>query len=1123
MTYYYSPPSIPSSLRPNTTESELSFVVPVARRNYVVNPSFEIDLIGETQPYGWDVGEYNYATNQLTNPDSIGAVVAENVFNGAHAMRIVFSSTNLKMVYGRTQPIVVPTEYKTDQRFVNGTAIYTVRGALSFYVFAPEITSISPFSVFDQEAGTSHSITVNVYANELNNVPTGKFNEQEIITSNILDIQVSESVYFSEDIEPNVIGRRKNPQWKRHVVYFNVDCSDDINTFLRFSIANTTNTGKNFLFYLDAVQCEFFDNEFQMVTTYFDGDYGNTDILGSEGYYWDGAPQKSTSYRSSTAYSGGVLFNFTANFDYNVLSVKGLGMPNPENTITPFLTVDGQQYVGSNINSRTISIDGYIVGDSQLDSIRKSGILQFLLSKSRNGIVAKHRFYYRALIDCKNYSDYTYFDAVVEKVDIGAFKDTQTIKINFQINNLEVYFVGSNYANITKRSLLPQKVLNRFSIIPFQAQGGNPNAEYKTDVRASQSLTFQSYFGYASYSLETNGPVYCWCELSDGNILFGGKFTNVYYTIDSNSTVKLSCNNLALLRSDGKVVPIRDFAYRNNANKYKTLNGVTGPNACVFAITQVNDGSIFVGGRFKQALGRKYECRNIWVIPGINDKGQVNSANKDVEGGLVTVDKSQSCVKTIVYARGSQQVFVGGRFDKASRSTESSSAQLRNCAIYNLAQSDKWSQLHYGATDSVETMAIYGRYLLLGGKFDAMYADDNIAAYTQTRRAAIYDMAPATIPSKRIKSFTQILPQAVKAYTKDLPATNSLINGNGFINKLLSTVDGSGVIAGGFFGKLDMSDNLYPSPSLNYFEVSSIFKWDGYSRFVMMGTGAGLDPDLAKTFTAKIITDMCVNPNNDDIYVVGDFTRMGGLGQSISIARWTKNRWEALDFEMQITKAYSVFVSKRGYGFVSVQSTPTVSGNQNKYFEPAPIVIENVGIETPFVLEITNPMTNNVDADIISIYNASTDKSMSFNMSVGVGETITIDFTKPNVRPKSNFRNRVANSIVGGGTFANFYLAEGKNVLKILGGLRAPKTGTFVTWKELEIVVRYQARQVSPYQIYESEPVVVEESFVGWELGNSRLGIDTMVIGNLATEYPAIPQAFILDVDEMGINTVVTT
>ena len=579
-----------------------------------------------------------------------------------------------------------------------------------------------------------------------------------------------------------------------------------------------------------------------------------------------------------------------------------------------------------------------------------------------------------------------------------------------------------------------------------------------------------------------------------------------------------------MLRPDGKILPIRDFAYRNNAKKYKTLNGVTGPNASVFAIAQVNDGSIFVGGRFNQVLGRRNECRNIWVVAAINDSGQVATANKDVEGGLVTNDKSQSYVKTIVYERGSQNVYVGGRFDRAFRSTESSSTQLRNCAIYRLNQSDKWSQLHYGATDAVTTMALYGgRYLLLGGTFEAMYADDNVAAYTQTRRAAIYDAVSSIKPSEKIKSFTQTKPQSVASYTKDLPAKNSLINGNGYIDKLLSTANGAGVIVGGFFSKLDMSDNNLPSPLLNYLEVSSIFKWEGYSRFTMMGTGAGLDPDLAKTFVAKTVTDMCINPNNDDIYVVGTFTRMGSLGQSISIARWTKNRWEALDFEMQITTAHSVFVSKKGYGFVSVQSEPSRFGNQNKYFEPLPIIVENVGIETPFVLEITNPMTNSVDADIISIYNASTDKSMSFNMSVGVGETITIDFTKPNVRPTSNFRNRVANSIVGGGTFANFYLAEGKNVLKILGGLRNPNNGTFVTWRELEVVVRYQARQISPYQIYESEPFTVEESFVGWELGNSRLGIDTMVIGNLATEYPAIPQAFILDVDEIGVNTVVTT
>lgn len=1122
MTYYYAPPSVPSSLRPNVTESELSFVVPVARRNYIINPSFEIDDIGETQPYGWDVGEYTYATNQMTSFGSVGSVVSENAFNGARAMRIVFSSTDLQMVYGRTQPILVPIEHKTDQRFVDGNAVYTVRGALSFYVFAPEIVPASPFSVFNQEAGTSHSVTINVYANELNNVPTGKFNEQTIITTNVTNINVSQSVYFSEDIEPNVIGRRKNPEWKRYVVYFNVDCSEGVDTFLRFSIQNTVNTGKNFLFYLDAVQCEFFGNEFQKETTYFDGDYGETDILGSDGYYWDGAPKKSTSFRSAMTYSGGILFNFTADFDYNVLSTTGYGIPSPQNTITPFVTVDGQQYVGSNIENRKISINGYLVGDSQLDSIRKSGILQFLLSKSKNGIAAKHRFYYRVATDCNVYSDYTYFDAVVEKVNVGAFKDAQTIKIDFEINNLDVYFAGNNYAYTQKRNLLPVKTLDTYAIIPFQAQGGNPNPEYKTDIRSATTIISQSYFGYQSYSLSANGPVYCWCELSNGSILLGGKFTEVSYTIDSNDPVIQSCLNIAMLRPDGTILPIRDFTFRNNKKKFNKLNGVTGPNATVFTILQTNDNTIFVGGRFKKVLGRERDCRNIWAIPLLDIEGRVIGNNKDVEGGLVPDSKNAGYVKTMVYYQNSQQIFVGGYFAKALKSTSDGSSQLRNCAIYKINSSDKWSQLHYGATHAVSTMAITGAFLLIGGEFDAMYADNNVAAYTQTRRAAVYALSPSVPSNKRIKSFTQILPMSVKDYTKDISAKNSLIGGNGYINKILKVPGSGSAIVGGWFTKLDMSDNIYPTPSINYMDVSSIFKWDGYSKFTMMGAGAGNSPEIARVFPAKIVNDICHNPHNDDIYVVGEFGRMGNLGQSISVARWTKNRWEALDFEMQVTKAYSVFISKRGYGFISVKSEPKKIGNQNKYFEPAPIIVENVGIETPFVLEITNPITNSVSADIVSIYNASTEKSMSFNMSVGVGETITIDFTKSNVRPTSNFRNRVSNSIVGGGTFANFYLAEGKNVLKILGGLRAPSNGTFVTWKDLEVVVRYQSRQISPYQIFESEPFVMQESFVGWTLGASRLGIDTLVIGNLATEYPLIPQAFILDVDEVGVNTVVT-
>jgi hypothetical protein len=275
MTDLYAIPNLPGSLRPNRVESEISFVAPVARRNHVVNPSFEVDDIGETQPYNWSVGEYAYMTNQLLSIDSVGAVVSENSYNGFKAMRINFSDTTNSLVYGITQPISVPLSMQKNAFLSGGDVYYNIRGALSFYVFAPAIkpSLANVFTGFNQPAGTEHIIDVDIYATvDANNLPTGQFNDQNIVQSSKVTITVPESAFFSEDVEPNVIGARKNPVWERHYVYFSIAYKYETQTFLRFSIVNNveTFTGTNFLFYLDAVQLEFFDDVYQYPTTYLD-------------------------------------------------------------------------------------------------------------------------------------------------------------------------------------------------------------------------------------------------------------------------------------------------------------------------------------------------------------------------------------------------------------------------------------------------------------------------------------------------------------------------------------------------------------------------------------------------------------------------------------------------------------------------------------------------------------------------------------------------------------------------------------------------------------------------------------------------------------------------------------
>lgn len=1127
MTYdIYAAPKLPGSLRHTATESELSFVLPVARRNHIINPSFEIDQIGETSPYNYESGTYNSATNTFSALKSMGSVTSENVYNGFQAMRMVMTDTTSTLVYGRTQPVVAPKDMLVNQTVYNNKVYYFVQGALSFYTFVPAIPKYTKFSKFDQNADSTHMIDVNVFATvDANLNPNGLFNTQTTISTSRLDLKISDATFFSEDVEPNVIGRRKNPFWTRHVVPFSVRFDETIPTYIRFGIKNNAaETNMNFVFYLDAVQLEFYDDVYRVHTTYLDGDFGINDALPSDGYRWEGAPKKSTSYRSVEAHSGGVLYNFQVDFDMTELNTQGLGLPSPENQIVPFVNSDGQQYVSTGIDSRKISFDGYILGDTLLDTIRKTGQLQFFLSKARTGIGSKRRFYYRTPIGCDGYSDYTYFDAIVDQITVDHLHENPITTIGFELHNLDVYFWGDNYAYTVPNVLKREKNLNKYSIVLFKAQGGNPNTDYRTKTSAYDIAEIDSVFGYESYNLQVNGPVNCWLELDTGQILFGGAFTKALYSING-KTVGVSANHLALLNPDGTVLPIRDKALQNQSpNYYALYNGVTGPGATVYCMVQTSDKSIMIGGRFNKVLNRTTECKSIWYIPVLNILGQVDGANRDVDNGLTyNIGEarnqlvSPAAVHTMLYDRKTNVVYVGGAF----RRSVAGAIGLRNTAVYSVDKPRKWSALGYGVNNVVRTMSfLTENQVFIGGDFTAAYYDSGVVNLKpHTRGGLLAEINNLTNPQQVMKPLMMGALVSQPSVTT-LPTVNSAFDDR--VKTSVTTNSGKIIIGGDFSYLVYNNIQINPTSFVNRYAYPKIVQFDGYKRFVGMETGVMNNAALAINFNPTV-NQVCKSPYNDDVYVVGRFNQVGTLNQCICIARWTKNRWEMVDFELQIAEAYSVFISKRGYGFVSVRTATTTAGNRDKMIEPAPIVIENVGLNTRFCLELTNPITNYGDAKILSIYNVTTDKSITFNMNIAIGETVTLDFTRDNFRATSNIRNRVSNSIVGGGTLSGFFLDEGKNIIKILGG-QVSGSGRFV--RPVQAKIRYHVRQVTPYQLFESDTIKVDESMVAWELGKSRLGLDTILAGNLQTQYPSYSWstgAFRLDVAHLGEDTVTIT
>jgi hypothetical protein len=394
-----------------------------------------------------------------------------------------------------------------------------------------------------------------------------------------------------------------------------------------------------------------------------------------------------------------------------------------------------------------------------------------------------------------------------------------------------------------------------------------------------------------------------------------------------------------------------------------------------------------------------------------------------------------------------------------------------------------------------------------------------------------YDTAPSVV--NRLKPLSSSAPPVIVAPSA-LPSSSAVFNNQ--VNTMITENSGS-VIIGGQFTTLNLNNNA--NAALQKLTVNKIVRWDGFGRYTLMETGIVASSEVKTTLPLSpgnpAVARICTCPYTDDVYIVGRFTNVGNLTQAMGIARWSKNRWETLDFELQAELINSIFVSKKGYGFVnyrtanSVTTTDATGKNPviknytlNNLAEPNLIVIENVGMETQPVIELSNPFSNQKECDLLSIYNVTTNKSMTFNMKIFLGETITIDFSEPNIRPKSNIRNRISNSLVGGGTFSNFFLAEGKNIIKVLGGQRNPSGSEFT--RPLEVKIRYHARQISPYQLHESDIIKRTEEYVGWTLNRSRIGLDTKVLNNLKTDAPAynwLANKFKIGVTVWGSTSVV--
>lgn len=158
------------------------------------------------------------------------------------------------------------------------------------------------------------------------------------------------------------------------------------------------------------------------------------------------------------------------------------------------------------------------------------------------------------------------------------------------------------------------------------------------------------------------------------------------------------------------------------------------------------------------------------------------------------------------------------------------------------------------------------------------------------------------------------------------------------------------------------------------------------------------------------------------LHVGGQFATAGGITLPDSFARWNRATWLVEDINLPGSAiVQAILPLPDGSQYIGFTTTGTAAA-------PGLTTATNNGTAKTYpTLKITGPTSGT--SRIYQIINYTTNRSVFFNLTLTVGETVTMVFQPDNLSFVSTFQGDVANTILPGSSEADFFLQPGANAI----------------------------------------------------------------------------------------------
>lgn len=193
--------------------------------------------------------------------------------------------------------------------------------------------------------------------------------------------------------------------------------------------------------------------------------------------------------------------------------------------------------------------------------------------------------------------------------------------------------------------------------------------------------------------------------------------------------------------------------------------------------------------------------------------------------------------------------------------------------------------------------------------------------------------------------------------------------------------------------------------------VDGICRFDG-TVFYPVGGGLGSTSGIGK--------HLWYDEDADDLYVGGAIYGAGGIEWLDWLAVWNGSGWRHVDMDAPGSPSYIVACTQHGNLYIAFDTNGSTTTSDVRTFD-------NIGTERAYPI-IKISATGGTCRRLLSIINETTGAALYFDLEIGNGEQITIDFRPTHRGMVSNYAGRRLR-IFPESCFSEFYLIPGDNLV----------------------------------------------------------------------------------------------